>query len=163
MSHAGVWIWLVVAVVSIIIEIVGSGLIFAGLCGSALAAALVAAIGAPFLIQAIIFALAAVAYVLALRPVVIRLITGHHPTSPGSQTNTQHMIGKSGVVTQQITSGGGQIRVGHGEFWTARPYDESKPIPVGAEVDVVFIDGLSAVVAPTGKTPLADGAPAQSS
>ena len=40
------------------------------------------------------------------------------------------------------------MRIG-GETWTARPYDEALVIPAGEWVDVLAIDGATAVVHPT--------------
>ena len=46
---------------------------------------------------------------------------------------------------EEISSG--RIRIG-GEEWSSRPYDESLVIPVGAKVDVMQIEGATALVYP---------------
>ncbi|MGH4012125.1 MAG: NfeD family protein [Pseudonocardiaceae bacterium] len=46
-----------------------------------------------------------------------------------------------------MTGRDGTVRIG-GEVWTARALDESQVIPAGAAVDVIQIDGPTAVVYP---------------
>jgi membrane protein implicated in regulation of membrane protease activity len=57
------------------------------------------------------------------------------------------LIGKSAYVVQEVTGRDGRVRIG-GEEWTARAYDETVVIPAGAIVDVMQIDGATAVVYP---------------
>jgi membrane protein implicated in regulation of membrane protease activity len=60
-----------------------------------------------------------------------------------------HIVGRRAVVTQVVDSAGGQIRIGTGEFWSARAYDAAETIPVGAAVEVMVVDGLTALVSPS--------------
>ena len=48
---------------------------------------------------------------------------------------------------QEVTGRDGRVRIG-GEEWTARAIDDSLVIPAGATVDVLQIDGATAVVYP---------------
>jgi len=41
----------------------------------------------------------------------------------------------------------GQVKIG-GELWSSRPYDETLTIPVGSTVDVMLIEGATALVYP---------------
>jgi len=59
------------------------------------------------------------------------------------------LIGKTAVVVEQVTATRGLIRL-RGEEWSARSFDEHQVIPVGAQVDVMEIDGALAVVYPVG-------------
>jgi membrane protein implicated in regulation of membrane protease activity len=54
------------------------------------------------------------------------------------------------VVKEIHPDGGGSIKLG-GELWTARPYDEMSTIPPGTRVEVMAIDGATAVVYPIGE------------
>ncbi len=56
-------------------------------------------------------------------------------------------MGRSARVVSEVTGLGGRVRIG-GEEWTARSYDETLVIPQGATVDVMQIDGATAVVYP---------------
>jgi membrane-bound serine protease (ClpP class) len=60
-------------------------------------------------------------------------------------TGREEMIGSEGVVTTALpASGEGMIRV-HGELWRAAA---SAPVPVGAQVRVLRVDGLKLFVEP---------------
>ena len=48
---------------------------------------------------------------------------------------------------EEVTEHSGRVRIG-GEEWSSRPYDESLVIPVGTKVDVMQIDGADALVYP---------------
>jgi membrane protein implicated in regulation of membrane protease activity len=50
-------------------------------------------------------------------------------------------------VLEEVTGHTGRVRIG-GEVWSARSYDESLVIPVGRIVDVMQIDGATALVYP---------------
>jgi len=67
------------------------------------------------------------------------------------KTGSAHVIGRTGTVVKEIhPDGGGSIRLG-GELWTARPYDEVSTIAPGTRVEVMSIDGATAVVYPVGE------------
>jgi membrane protein implicated in regulation of membrane protease activity len=51
-------------------------------------------------------------------------------------------------LSEITTANGGQVRIG-GETWTARPHQDGVAIPAGQWVDVMAIDGVTAVVNPT--------------
>jgi len=53
----------------------------------------------------------------------------------------------SAIVLEEVTEHRGRIRIG-GEEWSSRAYDESLVIPVGTKVDVMQIDGATALVYP---------------
>jgi hypothetical protein len=53
------------------------------------------------------------------------------------------------------------VRIGDGEFWSARSYDPDDLIPIGAPAEVMVVDGLTALVAPVVPLTLEDdGQPA---
>jgi membrane protein implicated in regulation of membrane protease activity len=109
--------------------------------GAALAAAVDAAIGD--VASVIVFVIASVATLMLVRPLVTsRLFQG-----PTARTNAQALIGKPAVVLEPIgsTHGDGRVRIG-GEIWSARSVDPGEEIPVGKEVQVVQIEGATALV-----------------
>ena len=63
-------------------------------------------------------------------------------------TNAYSLIGKTGLVIQEIDNvkGIGQIKVG-GEVWSAQSEDNSV-IPVNTEIELTKIDGVKAIVKP---------------
>jgi membrane protein implicated in regulation of membrane protease activity len=140
----GSWIiWLIIAAVLGTIEIATTTLAF-GLLG---AAALIAA-GAGFLgggaaVQFGAFVLASGLGLGIARPFALRHI--RHP--PLLRTGTAALVGRTGYVLDEVSDHGGRVRIG-GEEWSARPYDETLVIPVGTKVDVLQIEGASALVYP---------------
>ena len=66
-------------------------------------------------------------------------------TGPELRLGHQALVGKQGIVLDEVSAQGGQIRIG-GEVWTARPYDDSEVIEAGAAVDVFEIRGATALV-----------------
>ena len=66
---------------------------------------------------------------------------------PDVRSGTAALVGRSGVVLQEIDADSGRVKL-QGEEWSARCIDEDLVIPVGAHVDVVEIDGATAVVYP---------------
>jgi membrane protein implicated in regulation of membrane protease activity len=61
------------------------------------------------------------------------------------------IAGKSGIVTNAIEPGGsGTVRIGSGEFWTARSVYPEQGIQAGARVRVLDTDGVTALVEAVG-------------
>ncbi len=134
--------WLVLAAVLGGLEMLGLDLWLVMLAGGALAGAVVAAFGAPFLLQLGLAILTSVALLGLVRPSVIRRIH----TAPTLRIGHHNLIGQRAVVLDDL--GGhtpGRIKVG-GQEWTARPYDEDDRIASGSQVDVVEIKGATAYV-----------------
>jgi membrane protein implicated in regulation of membrane protease activity len=78
-----------------------------------------------------------------IRPIAMR----HIKQPPLLRTGTAALVGRSAVVIEEVTEHTGRVRIG-GEEWSSRAYDESLVIPVGAKVDVMQIDGATALVYP---------------
>jgi membrane protein implicated in regulation of membrane protease activity len=53
--------------------------------------------------------------------------------------------GKQAVVLERVDASGGRIKLG-GEIWSARSLDNGSAYEVGQEVDVVEIEGATAIV-----------------
>ncbi|MYS05315.1 NfeD family protein [Streptomyces sp. SID6041] len=102
-----------------------------------------AALGLPGPIQFVVFALLAAGGLILLRPLALR----HPDRAPLQRFGTEALVGQPARAVSEVTSEGGRIRIG-GEEWTARAYDEALVIPPGATVDVIEIDGATAVVYP---------------
>ena len=137
-------IWLIVAAVLGVAELVTLTFAF-GL--SAVAAVVAAAVGAFHLdlaAQLAAFVVAAGAGLVFVRPIAIR----HIKQPPALRTGTAALVGRSGIVLEEITEHQGRVRI-DGEEWSSRPYlDESLVIPVGTKVDIMQIKGATALVYP---------------
>jgi membrane protein implicated in regulation of membrane protease activity len=140
----GSWIiWLVLAAVLGVAEVMTTTLAFGLIAVGAVVAAVVGAAGAGLPFQLGAFALAAAGGLIVVRPIAMR----HIKQPPLLRTGTSALVGRSAKVIEEITDDGGRVRIG-GELWSARPYDESQVIPVGSTVDVFAIEGATALVHP---------------
>ena len=57
------------------------------------------------------------------------------------------LIGKRALVIEEVTGNRGLIKLS-GEVWSARALDEDDVIPPGTAVDVMEIEGATAIVYP---------------
>jgi membrane protein implicated in regulation of membrane protease activity len=65
---------------------------------------------------------------------------------PHVRTGTAALIGCSATVLEQVNRDGGRVKIG-GEIWSARSYDDDQVIEAGDRVEVLKIDGATALVA----------------
>jgi membrane protein implicated in regulation of membrane protease activity len=138
------WIgWLIAAAALGVAEYFTLTLAFGLLAAAALVAALVAGIGAPLLVQVLAFAITAAAGLLIVRPIARRQMRNPPLVREGSYA----LIGKRALVIEQVTGAGGLVKLA-GEVWSARAFDENQVIPAGTPVDVMEIDGATAIVYP---------------
>jgi membrane protein implicated in regulation of membrane protease activity len=138
------WIaWLAAAVALGVAEFFTLTLAFGLLAAAALVAAIVAGVGGSFLAQVLAFAITGGAGLLIVRPIARRQITN----SPLVREGSDALIGKKAVVIEEVTGSQGLIKVS-GEVWSARALDEDHVIPAGALVDVMEIEGATAIVYP---------------
>ena len=136
-------IWLIVAVIFGVGEVLSMGFFLAPFAGGALISALIAGVGGPAFAQWAAFILVSVGLLAALRP----LARSHKRTPPQIRTGTAALVGKSATVLERIANneGVGCVRI-DGEVWTARAYMEDETYEAGTNVQVVEIRGATALV-----------------
>jgi membrane protein implicated in regulation of membrane protease activity len=138
------WIvWLIVAAVLGVAEILTTTLAFGLIAAAAVVAAVIGAFHISLPLQLAAFVLAAGAGLGFVRPIAIR----HLKQPPALRTGAAALIGRSAIVLEEVTEHSGRVRIGGGE-WSSRAYDESLVIPVGTKVDVMQIQGATALVYP---------------
>ncbi|GGK96969.1 membrane protein [Sphaerisporangium melleum] len=138
------WIlWLILAAVLGVAELFTLTAALGLLGAAALLTAVVAAIGLPTGIQLAVFVLSSVSALVLLRPIAQR----HIAQPPPQRFGVSALVGKPAYVTHEVTGMQGRVRIG-GEEWSARAYDETLVIPAGATVDVIGIEGATALVYP---------------
>jgi membrane protein implicated in regulation of membrane protease activity len=138
-------IWLIIAVVLLVVEMLTLTVAVGMLGVAALVAAGFAALGLPVFVQLLAFTVTATIGVLLIRPIV------RHMRRPQLERfGVQALIGKPAYVVSEVSGLDGRVRIGGvgGEEWTARPYDQTLVIPAGAIVDVLEISGSTAFVYP---------------
>ncbi|WP_415949224.1 NfeD family protein [Streptomyces sp. KLOTTS4A1] len=137
------FLWLLAAGVLGAAEFFTLTVVFGLLAGAALVAAVVSGLGVGLLGQLVALSVAAAAGLVVGRPFVLRQMARQPLTYEGSDA----LIGRSGEVTSEVTATHGLVKIS-GEEWSARALDETLVIPVGAMVDVMEIEGATAVVYP---------------
>jgi membrane protein implicated in regulation of membrane protease activity len=137
------WVaWVIAALLLAVGEIFTPGLFFLGpVALAAVVAALVAVAGAAVWLQVIAFAAAALASLALLRP----LARAHLRMPPALRTGTAALQGARATVLQRVDHSGGRVRIG-GEEWSARAYMPDQVIEPGTQVEVVEIQGATALV-----------------
>jgi membrane protein implicated in regulation of membrane protease activity len=135
-------VWIVVAALLGAGEIATTGLFILGpIAVAAGVGALVAALGGAAWIQLVVFAVAATAGVAVLRPIARRHL--HVPAA--LRTGTAALVGAKATVVERVDANGGRVKIG-GEIWSARAFDDTAVIEAGTQVDVVKIEGATALV-----------------
>jgi membrane protein implicated in regulation of membrane protease activity len=135
-------IWSLVAVLLAVGEIFTPGMFFLGpVALAAVASGVVAAVGVNVVVQLIVFIAGAVGSVWVLRPIARQHL--HMPAA--IRTGTAALEGAKAVVVQRVDANGGRVRIG-GEEWSARAYMDDQVLEPGARVEVVKIEGATALV-----------------
>jgi membrane protein implicated in regulation of membrane protease activity len=136
-------IWLAIALVLGAAEVLTATLDLVLLAVAAGVAAAVAGLGLGPGFQFTAFAVSAVLLVLVVRPVARRQLT----RGPAVRDNVAALVGCEAVALTEVSREAGLVRL-RGEEWTARPYDATLVIPKGTTVDVLAIEGATALVYP---------------
>ncbi|MGA8845241.1 MAG: NfeD family protein [Nocardioides sp.] len=136
--------WLAAAALLGVAEMFSLDLIMIMLAVGAVAAMVLALVGAPLALQVVAAAAVSVGMLALVRPSMAKRL--HH--GPTLTQGHEKLLGQRGTVTQEISGlQVGRIRLA-GEVWTAAPYDESMSIAEGETVEVLQIRGATAYVHP---------------
>lgn len=140
---AGV-IWLIAGIMLVAAEVLSGQFVLLMLGGGALLTASAAALGLGPVPGALVFAVASVLLLFAVRPALRhRLDRAVVPTA----MHTQALVGRAAVVVTTVDGDGGRVKIG-GDLWSARAYDHTAVIEVGRRVLVIDIAGATALVLP---------------
>lgn len=139
-------IWLIIAGVCLIIEIVTVGFFVFWFAIAALITALLSLFIHNIIAQATIFIIISVILIFLTKPLTDK-ITKKDKVS----TNVNALIGQKGTVIKEINSGSnkiGQVKI-LGDTWSAvTTNDFTNAIPVGSNVKILKIDGVNLIVEP---------------
>ncbi|MFJ2020627.1 NfeD family protein [Streptomyces nodosus] len=136
------WVWWLVGAAALGIGLVITTLPELGMLAvGALAAAAVSGLGGDAVIQVVVFAVVSVALIAVVRPIAAR----HRSPNPELATGIEALKGKRATVLERVDGSGGRVKLA-GEVWSARALDSELIYEVGQEVDIVDIEGATAVV-----------------
>jgi membrane protein implicated in regulation of membrane protease activity len=134
--------WLVIAAALTGGEILTLGFFLGPIALAALLATLVAVVGGSLGLQIAAFVAGSIASLAIVRPIAKR----HMRTPPSIRTGTAALIGERAVVLERVDQDGGRVKLA-GEVWTARAFDDDDVLEPGTRVEVMKIEGATAVVA----------------
>jgi membrane protein implicated in regulation of membrane protease activity len=135
-------IWALAAVLLAVGELVTPGMFFLGpVALAAVVAAVAAAVGLGVVVELVLFIAGSLASIWLLRPIARRHLHMPAPLRTGSAA----LEGTKAVVLQRVDANGGRVRIG-GEEWSARAYMEDQVLEPGRRVEVVKIEGATALV-----------------
>ncbi|CAL9317539.1 MULTISPECIES: NfeD family protein [Streptomyces] len=136
------WVWWLVGAAALGIPLVVTAMPeFGMLAVGAVAAAVVSALGFDAVIQVLAFVVVSVALIAVVRPIAAR----HSRQRPQLATGVEALKGRQAVVLERVDASGGRIKLA-GEVWSARALDTGRTYEAGQEVDVVDIEGATAIV-----------------
>ena len=130
-------LWLVSMIVFIIIECMSYQLMSIWMAAGAFAALITDVLGGTFMVQFVVFITVSIILIILTRPFAKKLINTRN-----IKTNLDSIIGKKGLVTEDISEGKGTVKIG-GMEWSARA-DEA--IRQGEFVKVLKIEGVKVIV-----------------
>ena len=135
-------LWLVICGICLVIEILTTSFIGFWFAVGAIFAMLSSFFTDNLVLQSTIFVFSSGILTFSTKPLVKKFLN----TNEKIETNAYSIIGKKGIVTQEInsTTGTGQIKV-ESEVWSAKNLS-SAIIPKGAEVEITAIEGVKAIV-----------------
>ncbi|MBS5115664.1 MAG: NfeD family protein [Erysipelotrichaceae bacterium] len=133
-------IWLIIIILSIIIEIVTLDLVSIWISVGGLCALIAELLGFNLTIQIIVCIVITFITLLLVRPLSKRYLTGNIV-----HTNVDRLIGKHALVTKDITMDNiGEVKIS-GNFWSAKGLN-NETIITGDHVEVLAIDGVKLIV-----------------
>lgn len=134
-------LWLAVMLILAMVEIFTVNLVFLMFAGGAAAGAIAAYLGLDIALQFIVAIVVAVAMLFLVRPLFLKSLR----PALEHRTNVDALLGAKALTLEVVTERAGTVRLA-GEVWSARSMGTD--IPSDCEVQVLRIDGATAVVAP---------------
>lgn len=142
MNDIDAWVWWLVAAAALGIPLVVTAMPEFGMFAvGAVAAAIASGLGADLVVQVIVFVIVSVALIAVVRPIAAR----HRSQRPQLASGVEALKGRQAVVLERVDGSGGRIKLA-GEVWSARALETGRAYETGEEVDVVDIEGATAIV-----------------
>ncbi|MCQ4213177.1 MULTISPECIES: NfeD family protein [Streptomyces] len=142
MADIDAWVWWLIGAAALGIPLVITAMPELGMLSvGAVAGAVTAGLGGGAVLQVVVFAAVSCALIAVVRPIAKRQRT----EPPQLATGVDALKGKQAVVVEQVDGSSGRIKLA-GEIWSARALDADATFEPGRQVDVVDIEGATAIV-----------------
>lgn len=138
------WLWWLIGAAVLGIALVITAMPELGMLAvGAVAAAVTSGIfGGGAVAQVVVFTVVSTALIAVVRPIANRHRAGRPPQL---STGVDALKGRQAVVLERVDRSGGRIKLA-GEVWSARALEADRSYEAGQEVDVVDIEGATAIV-----------------
>lgn len=136
--------WVIIALITTLIEIFTLGFSIICISIGALAAALVAYFGAGVEWQILVFAIVAGVALVAVRPLILKLFR-RASDKHSVETNVNALVGREARVSSEIKSGEGRVKI-DGDDWRAETIGSDETISVGERVIVLEVRSVILIV-----------------
>lgn len=132
--QANLWLlWTLVCIICLILELTSGDFFIMCFSLGAIPAAIAAGTGVRFTMQIIIWLTFSVLCLLFVRPFALKYLHRHDKERP---SNADALMGREGIVTENIEAGGfGRVKI-DGDSWKAVSCDKAD-IPAGTKVKVI--------------------------
>lgn len=134
--------WLLAALVLGALELLTGGtLVLFMLAGGAVAGGLTAALTDNAFLPWVVFSIVSVGLLVVVRPVA-----KNHARQPLElRSGVARLVGESAEVISEVNGRDGRVKL-HGEIWSARAFDGATTFAPGQSVQVLEIEGATALV-----------------
>ncbi|MGL5260255.1 MAG: NfeD family protein [Lachnospiraceae bacterium] len=142
MTYDTIFVWLIILVVLVVIELATMGLTTIWFAGGALVAMILSMFNAPVFLQFVVFLVVSIVMLYYTRPLAAKYFNKDR-----IKTNAEGLIGKQAIVTSVINNlqGEGHVTI-NGMEWSAKSVTEEHIIAEGTVVRVVAIAGVKLIV-----------------
>jgi membrane protein implicated in regulation of membrane protease activity len=98
----------------------------------------------PLTVQLFLFVVISAVMTLGIRPIILKYFYHH---GEHAKTNTEALVGKTGLVTEviDVLAGTGSVKIG-GEIWRAVVANNKSRVEIGEKVTVKYVEGSKVVV-----------------
>lgn len=136
------FIWLGILIAAFVTEISTAALVAVWFMPGAVAGLILAAVNSPIWVQVLVFVIISAVSLLLSKTIFKRYIR----KTPVSQTNSDSLIGETGIVTEEIDNieGRGLVKI-KSQIWTARSADPEIKIDAGSLVEIKSIEGVKLI------------------
>ncbi len=136
-------VWLIIFVLLLIIEVATLQLGTIWFAGGAMVAFLLSFVTDNLIVQIVAFLAVSLVLLFLTRPIALKYFNKNV-----EKTNVETLIGKEGLVQQDINSiQGTGVVVVNGMEWSARPDEMEQVIEKGSRVHILGIQGVKLIVA----------------
>lgn len=135
--------WAILALVLACAELLTGTLYILCLAVGALLAIPAAAFGMPLTWQVVLFVVVSVASIYTLRPLAMRYL--HRTDKKNSTSNADAILGREGIVSEEIPAHGHGYLALDGDQWKARTAD-GNPLPKGSRARIVARESIIVTV-----------------